>query len=79
MSSPFDATLVRIGARLLTGGMADVPSSSTGSPPPTKPEPTCALSPLAHGLLELVRACTKASFTLMKLLLERADVETWQS
>ncbi|MGM9470344.1 hypothetical protein [Streptomyces murinus] len=53
VSNPFDTTLIRVGARLLTGGMADVspensprpgaacgpgrPSTSTGSPPPTSP------------------------------------------
>ncbi|MEU0195942.1 hypothetical protein ABZ250_40020 [Streptomyces afghaniensis] len=112
VSNPFDATLIRVGARLLTGGMADVSpeelteawrSAWTG-PPEQLDRITAAhiaadqagtdlraLSPLAHGLpglvraleradarllCEAVRACTKASSTLMKLLLERADVET---
>ncbi|MGW0990703.1 hypothetical protein ACWD46_31775 [Streptomyces sp. NPDC002486] len=112
VSNPFDATLIRVGARLLTGGMADVSpeelteawrSAWTG-PPEQLDRITAAhiaadqagtdlraLSPLAHGLpglvraleradarllCEAVRACTKASSTLIKLLLERADVET---
>ncbi|MEV5010906.1 hypothetical protein [Streptomyces sp. NPDC055692] len=112
VSNPFDATLIRIGARLLTGGMADVSPEEltdawrsvwTGPPEQldrinaahlaadTAGTDLRALSPLAHGLAglvraleradgrllcEAVRACTKASSTLMKLLLERADVET---
>ncbi|MFD5659410.1 hypothetical protein [Streptomyces hirsutus] len=111
VSNPFDATLIRIGARLLTGGMADVsPEELTDTwrsvwtgPPEQLDRITAAhlaadqagtdlraLSPLAHGLpglvraleqadahllCEAVRACTKASSTLMKLLLERADAE----
>jgi hypothetical protein len=112
VSNPFDATLIRVGARLLIGGMTDVSpeelteawrSAWTG-PPEQLDRITAAhiaadqagtdlraLSPLAHGLpglvraleradarvlCEAVRACTKASSTLMKLLLERADVET---
>ena len=111
VSSPFDTTLIRIGARLLTGGMADVsPEELTDAwrrvwtgPPEQLERITAAhlaadeagidlrtLSPLVHGLpglvrafeqadahllCEAVRACTKASSTLMKLLLERADVE----
>ncbi|MFJ3106504.1 hypothetical protein [Streptomyces sp. NPDC086835] len=111
VSNLFDATLIRIGARLLTGGMADISpeeltdtwrSAWTG-PPERLDRITAAhitadetgtdlraLSPLAHGLpglvrvfeqadahllCEAVRACTKASSTLMKLLLERADAE----
>ncbi|MFF1932007.1 hypothetical protein [Streptomyces sp. NPDC058228] len=112
LSNPFDATLIRIGARLLTGGMADVsPEELTDAwrsvwtgPPEQLDRITAAhlaadetgtdlraISPLAHGLpglarvfeqadarllCDAVRACTKASSTLMKLLLERADVET---
>ncbi|MFF3336434.1 hypothetical protein ACFYWX_44260 [Streptomyces sp. NPDC002888] len=111
VSNPFDATLIRVGARLLTGGMADVsPEELTDAwrsvwtgPPEQLDRITAAhlaadkaetdlrtLSPLAHGLpglvrafeqadarllCEAVRACTKASSTLMKLLLERADAE----
>ncbi|MFH9826683.1 hypothetical protein [Streptomyces bobili] len=111
VSNPFDATLIRVGARLLTGGMADVsPEELTEAwrsvwtgPPEQLDRITAAhlaadeagtdpraLSPLAHGLpglvrafeqadahllCEAVRACTKASSTLMKLLLERADAE----
>ncbi|MEU6548386.1 hypothetical protein [Streptomyces sp. NPDC046859] len=109
LSNPFDTTLIRIGARLLTGGMADVsPEELTEAwrsvwtgPPEHLDQITAAhlaadqagtdlrsLSPLAHGLpglvraleradarllCEAVRACTKASSTLLKLLLERAD------
>ncbi|MFD8262140.1 hypothetical protein ACFV19_25170 [Streptomyces griseoluteus] len=109
VSNPFDATLIRVGARLLTGGMADVsPEELTETwrsvwtgPPEHLDQITAAhlaadqagtdlraLSPLAHGLpglvrtleradarllCEAVRACTKASSTLLKLLLERAD------
>ncbi|MCM2517907.1 hypothetical protein NC658_32460 [Streptomyces griseoincarnatus] len=112
VSNPFDAALIRVGARLLTGGMADVsPEELTEAwrsvwtgPPEQLDRITAAhlaadengtdlrtLSPLAHGLPELVRAleqadarllceavraCTKASSTLMKLLQERADVES---
>ncbi|MGV9903373.1 hypothetical protein ACWDU8_12980 [Streptomyces sp. NPDC003388] len=108
VSNPFDATLIRVGARLLTGGMADVsPEELTEAwrsvwtgPPEQLDRITAAhlaadeagtdlraLSPLAHGLpglvraleradarllCEAVRACTKASSMLMKLLLERA-------
>ncbi|GAA1733648.1 MULTISPECIES: hypothetical protein [Streptomyces] len=111
VSNPFDTTLTRIGARLLTGGMADVsPEELTDAwrrvwtgPPEQLDRITAAhiaadeagtdlraLSPLAHGLpglvraleqadarllCEAVRACTKASSTLMKLLLECADAE----
>ncbi|SDP61492.1 hypothetical protein SAMN04487981_1291 [Streptomyces sp. cf386] len=111
VSNPFNPTLIRIGARLLTGGMADVsPEELTDAwrsvwtgPPEQLDRITAAhiaadkagtdlhtLSPLAHGLpglvrafeqadahllCEAVRACTKASSTLMKLLLERADTE----
>ncbi|MDX2557263.1 hypothetical protein [Streptomyces stelliscabiei] len=111
VSNPFDATLIRVGARLLTGGMADVsPEELTDAwrsvwtgPPEQLDRITAAhlaadetgtdlraLSPLAHGLPGLVRAfeqadahllceavhaCTKASSTLMKLLMERADTE----
>ncbi|MFF7234549.1 hypothetical protein [Streptomyces sioyaensis] len=111
VSNPFDAVLVRIGARLLAGGMADVSPEEltaawrsvwTGPPEPLDRITAAhlaadeagtdlrAISPLAHGLpglvrafgqadarllCEAVRACTKASSTLMKLLLERADVE----
>ncbi|MEV5485661.1 MULTISPECIES: hypothetical protein [Streptomyces] len=111
VSNPFDTTLIRIGARLLTGGMADVsPEELTDAwrsvwtgPPEQLDRITAAhlaadeagtdlraISPLAHGLpglvrvfeqadayllCEAVRACTKASSTLMKLLLERADAE----
>ncbi|WP_234332478.1 hypothetical protein [Streptomyces sp. NRRL F-5650] len=109
MSNPFDAALIRIGARLLTGGTADVsPEELTDAwrsvwtgPPEQLDRITAAhlaadhagtdlhtISPLAHGLpglvhaleqanahllCEAVRACTKASSTLTKLLLERAD------
>ncbi|MDI1456482.1 hypothetical protein NHG22_22075 [Streptomyces sp. ATE26] len=108
VSNPFDTTLIRIGARLLTGGMADVsPEELTEAwrsvwtgPPGHLDQMTAAhlaadqagtdprsLSPLARGLpglvraleradarllCEAVRACTKASSTLLKLLLERA-------
>ncbi|MGW5285302.1 hypothetical protein ACWERI_38725 [Streptomyces collinus] len=108
VANPFDTTLIRIGARLLTGGMADVsPEELTEAwrsvwtgPPEHLDQITAAhlaaeqagtdlrsLSPLAHGLpglvraleradarllCEAVRACTKASSTLLKLLLERA-------
>ena len=111
ISNPFDTTLIRVGARLLTGGMADVsPEELTDAwgsvwtgPREQLDRITAAhlaadeagtdlrsLSPLAHGLpglvraleqadtrllCEAVRACTKASSTLMKLLLERADAE----
>ncbi|MEU2402618.1 hypothetical protein ABZ767_31160 [Streptomyces pseudogriseolus] len=111
VSNPFDAALIRVGARLLAGGLADVsPEELTEAwcsvwtgPPEQLDRITAAhlaadengtdlraLSPLAHGLpglvraleqadahllCEAVRACTKASSTLMKLLLERADVE----
>ncbi|MER7057877.1 hypothetical protein [Streptomyces sp. NPDC000351] len=111
VSNPFDATLVRIGARLLTGGTADVSPEeltdawrSVWTGPPEQLDRITdahlaadqagtdlhAISPLAHGLpglvraleqadarllCEAVRACTKASATLMKLLQERADVE----
>ncbi|MFE1764061.1 hypothetical protein ACFW81_07575 [Streptomyces angustmyceticus] len=111
VSNAFDTTLVRIGARLLTGGMADVsPEELTDAwrsvwtgPPEQLDRITaahlaadeagtdlCAISPLANGLpglvrtfeqvdahllCEAVRVCTKASSTLMKLLLERADAE----
>ncbi|ALO91236.1 hypothetical protein SHL15_0019 [Streptomyces hygroscopicus subsp. limoneus] len=111
VSNPFDSTLIRIGARLLTGGMADVsPEELTDAwrsvwtgPPEQLERMTAAhvaadeaetdlraLSPLANGLpglvhaleradgillCEAVRACTKASSTLMKLLQERADPE----
>ncbi|MFC9319023.1 hypothetical protein ACFTWR_32210 [Streptomyces nigra] len=111
VSNPFDAALIRVGARLLAGGMADVsPEELTDAwrsvwtgPPEQLDRITAAhitadkagtdlraLSPLAHGLpglvrvleeadahllCEAVRACTKASSTLMKLLLERADAE----
>ncbi|MEU4896125.1 hypothetical protein AB0B12_25735 [Streptomyces sp. NPDC044780] len=109
VSNPFDTALIRTGARLLTGGMADVsPEELTDAwrsvwtgPPEHLDRITAAhlaadragsdlraLSPLAHGLTgliraleqadahllcEAVRACTKASSTLLKLLLERAD------
>ncbi|MGW4149282.1 hypothetical protein [Streptomyces albogriseolus] len=109
VSNPFDASLIRIGARLLTGGTADVsPEELTDAwrsvwtgPPEQLDRITAAhlaadqtgtdlhaISPLAHGLPDLVRAleqadarllceavrvCTKASSTLTKLLLERAD------
>lgn len=109
VSNPFDTALVRTGARLLTGGTADVSveeltdawrSVWTG-PPEQLDRITDAhlaadhagtdlrtLSPLAHGLpglvhalehadadllCEAVRACTKASSTLLKLLLEHTD------
>ncbi|MEW2078924.1 hypothetical protein AB0941_35950 [Streptomyces sp. NPDC013433] len=111
VSNPFDASLIRIGARLLTGGTADVsPEELTEAwrsvwtgPPEQLDRITVAhlaadhagtdlhaISPLAHGLpglvhaleqadahllCEAVRACTKASSTLTKLLLERADAE----
>lgn len=111
VSNPFDATLIRIGARLVTGGMADVSPEElvegwrsvwTGPPEQLDRITTAhrradqagtdlrALSPLAHGLpglvsaleetdghllCEAVRACTKATSALMKLLLERADAE----
>ncbi|MCX5450281.1 hypothetical protein [Streptomyces nigrescens] len=111
VSNPFDTTLIRIGARLLTGGMADVsPEELTDAwrsvwtgPPEQLDRITAAhlaadeagtdlraISPLANGLpglvrvfeqaeahllCEAVRACTKASSTLMKLLLERAGAE----
>lgn len=111
VSNPFDARLIRVGARLLTGGTADVsPEELTEAwrsvwtgPPEQLDRITAAhlaadkaetdlrtLSPLAHGLpglvrafaqadarvlCEAVRACTKASSTLMKLFLERADTE----
>ncbi|WP_181140732.1 hypothetical protein [Streptomyces sp. Ru62] len=111
VSNPFDSTLVRIGARLLTGGMADVsPEELTDAwrsvwtgPPEQLERMTAAhvaadeaetdlraLSPLTNGLpglvhaleradgillCEAVRACTKASSTLMKLLQERAGPE----
>ncbi len=107
--NPFDTTLIRVGARLLTGGMADVSPEelteawrSVWTGPPEHLDRIIAahlaadeagtdlraLSPLAQGLpglvraleradarllCEAVRACTKASSTLLKLLLERAD------
>ncbi|MET7542228.1 hypothetical protein [Streptomyces sp. NPDC005507] len=111
VSNPFDAALIRIGARLLTGGTADVSPEeltdawrSVWTGPPEQLDRITdahlvadkagtdlrALPPLAHGLpglvhaleqadarllCEAVRSCTKASSTLMKLLLECADVE----
>ncbi|MFE9912930.1 hypothetical protein [Streptomyces clavifer] len=109
----FDATLIRVGARLLTGGMADVSPEeltdawrSVWTGPPEQLDriiaahiaadetgtDLSALSPLVHGLpglvlvrafeqadahllCEAVRACTKASSTLVKLLMERADAK----
>jgi hypothetical protein len=111
VSNPFDATLIRVGARLLIGGTADVSPEeltdawrSTWTGPPEQLDRITAAhlaadhagtdlrahSPLAHGLPGLVRAleradarvlceaaraCTRASSTLIKLLLERADAE----
>ncbi|CAL9327463.1 hypothetical protein SUDANB106_00001 [Streptomyces sp. enrichment culture] len=112
VSNPFNIALIRIGARLLTGGMADVSPEEltevwrsvwTGLPEQLDTIIAAhlaaeqagtdlrALSPLTHGLpglvralervdgrllCEAVRACTKASSTLMKLLLERANAKT---
>jgi hypothetical protein len=111
VSNPFDAALIRIGARLLTGGTADVSPEEltdawrsvwTGLPEQLDRITAAhlaadqagtdlrAVSPLTHGLpglvraleqadarllCEAVRACTKASSTLLKLLLESADAE----